>query len=99
MTRDRPRQGVKPMTGDILRGWLLRIANSLEHWPATTNNRIDDALIVERPIDALVRIVATEISDERDRAVVTAALPRLATENYAEAARQIRAVVPSLCVR
>jgi hypothetical protein len=83
------------MTPEEVTGWLRRLADSLEHWPAATNDKVCVPLFAEQPAAALRRIVDSEIGDEPERTAVLRALPRALPDDYGDAARRIRALAAS----
>jgi hypothetical protein len=79
----------------VTKDWLLRIADAVQNWHVMPKDSVEVAMAVETP-DAAMRYSASTILDARERAAVEAALPRIATEDFAEAARQIRAIADTL---
>jgi hypothetical protein len=70
-----------------LKQLLLQIADAVEHWPGMRKDPVEVAMVT--PTGAMI-CIASKIPP-RERAAVHAALPIIVTDDFAEAARQIRA--------
>ena len=74
------------MSGDLKR-LLLQIAGAVERWPGIRKGPVEVAMVT--PTGAMICIASK--TPPRDRAAVYAALPIIVTDDFAAAARQIRA--------
>lgn len=79
----------------MTREWLLKIAKALEDWPTMTKDDVAVAMTVSTPAGAVAYIVNKHIPAEA-RTAVSAALPTLATDDFAVEARRIREAAESL---
>lgn len=70
------------------RDLLLRIADAMEQWPTMPRDVV--GLIGQAPADVLVYIVNRQISDPVQQRAISKVVPTLNTNDFAEAARQIR---------
>ena len=70
---------------------LRKIANTVENWNTLPKDDAAVVISVSTP-DGAMRYSASTIRDAQERQAVEAALPLIVTEDFAEAARQIREV-------
>jgi hypothetical protein len=68
--------------------WLLKIAQAVEDWPTMSQDSVEAWMAVSNPAGAVTYILSKVSPEERTK--VRAALPTLTTDNYAEAAKQMR---------
>jgi hypothetical protein len=79
----------------VTRHWLTRIADAVERWLTMPRDNVEVAMTTTTPAGAMIYIAST-IVDAGERAAVQAALPTIATDDFAEAARQIRRAADAL---
>ena len=75
--------------------WLMKIAEAVEKWPTLPKDSVEVAMAVTTPAGAMAYIAKT-IMDVGEQAAVLAALPKISTEDFTEAARRIRDVAAAL---
>lgn len=75
----------------MTRKWLIKIADAVESWPppGTDDPGVVMTMTTTAPAGAMIYSART-IRDDGERAAVLAALPTMATEDFAAAAGQIR---------
>jgi hypothetical protein len=82
------------MSDDATRRWLMEIADAVERWSITPRDNVRAAMATNTPVGAMLYLVSKVPPEER--AAVHAALPIIATDDFSEAAKQIRQAAGSL---
>ena len=72
------------------RRWLMRIAGAIDGWPLRQEDGRGWAAHETTPTTAVATLVYRDIAGADDRRAVIAALPRVLSEDWTEAAHQIR---------
>jgi hypothetical protein len=72
------------------RRWLMRIAGAIDAWPLREQDGRSRSAHETTPTAAVATLVYRDIAAADDRRVVIAALPRVLSEDWTEAAHQIR---------
>jgi hypothetical protein len=75
---------------DEIRHWLMRIADVVERWPTMRHDDIETVMVVTTPAGAVAVMVNTDIRTAEVRRAVVAGLPNVLSEDWAEAAQQVR---------
>jgi hypothetical protein len=76
------------MSNDATWRWLMEIAEAVERWSMTPRDHVRAAMATDTPVGAMLYL-ASKVPPE-ERAAVHAALPIIATDDFAEAAQKIR---------
>ena len=82
------------MKDDVTRTWLIKIAEAVKGWPPPGMD--DPGVAMTTPAGAMIYSART-IRDDGERAAVLEVLPKLTTDDFAAAARQIRDAAERLC--
>src|SRR5262245_18800232 len=72
------------------RRWLMRIAGAIDGWPLRQEDGSGRAAYETTPTSAVATLVYRDIAGADDRRAVIAALPRVLSDDWTEAAPQIQ---------
>jgi hypothetical protein len=78
------------MTERATATWLLKIAHGLEDWPTTHRDDAARAIDTSTPIGALPYVIIEQHIPKNKLDAVVAGLPTMVTDDFGEAAKQIR---------